>query len=87
MPRIDCIWVNGYYLENTIVAGTSGYMIIYGADLDGTTLVNAPPGVTVTSFQLYNNGGRIPNQINAFFQAASSAATGQYDVTVHTPNG
>ena len=81
-PAIGGIQVNGV-VTNTIIAGTSGYMAIYGTNLQGAISVNAPPGVTITSFQVYNNG----TQINAFFQSSSSAATGQHNVTVSTPGG
>jgi hypothetical protein len=81
-PTIGGIQVNGV-VTNTIIAGTSGYMSIYGTNMEGATAVNAPPGVTITSFQVYNNG----TQINAYFQASSSAATGQHNVTVTTTGG
>ena len=80
-PVISSIQVNGA-ATNTIVAGTAGYLLINGQYLSGTTSVNAPPGVTISSFQVNSS-----QQISASFQASPSAATGQYSVTVTNPRG
>jgi hypothetical protein len=54
-------------VTNSIIAGTSGYIAIYGTHLDNLTNVTIPgSGITITSYQSYNAGA----QVNAFFQAA-----------------
>ncbi len=70
-------------MTNAIIAGTSGYIAIYGTHLDNLTNVTIPgSGITITSYQSYNAGA----QVNAFFQA-SSATSGTDSLTVTTTHG
>ena len=82
VPVVSGIQVNGVP-TNTIVAGTSGYIAIYGTNMTGATTVGLPPGISLSSFAVYNNG----TQINAFFMAQVSAGTGSHNITVTTPGG
>ena len=81
-PAISSVQVNGI-ATNTIIAGTSGYASLFGQCMTGATAVGLPPGVTVSSFNVYNNGA----QINVFFTSQANAATGQHNLTVTTQQG
>jgi len=81
-PLISGVEVNGA-VTNAIIAGTSGYIAIYGTHLDNLTNVTIPgSGITITSYQSYNAGAKV----NAFFQA-SSATSGTDSLTVTTTHG
>jgi hypothetical protein len=78
------VLVNGVN-TNTIIAGTSGYVSVYGSCLSGATYasVGLPPGVTPLSSNFFDNG----TQINVFFSSSATAQTGSHNITVTTPLG
>ena len=81
-PTINAIQVNGQ-VTNTVIAGTSGYMSLYGQCLEGASGVNADGnGIQFKSLQYSGDA-----QINAFFQSSVSATWGFHNVTVSTVNG
>jgi hypothetical protein len=53
-PTINAIQVNGQ-VTNTIIAGTSGYMSLYGQCLEGAYAVNVDgSGIQTTTLQLWH---------------------------------
>ena len=82
IPTIAGIQVNGQ-ATNTIIAGTNGYVSIYGSCLGSATSVQSDgTGLQFISI-LYTADG----QVNASFQASGSASGGIHNVTVSTVNG
>lgn len=80
-PTISGIQVNGQ-VTNTIIAGTKGYVSMYGSCLSGARSVQAEgSGVTFTTVSYTADG-----QINASFEAAFSATGGAHNVTATTIN-
>ncbi|MCZ2152039.1 MAG: hypothetical protein LC126_30215, partial [Bryobacterales bacterium] len=81
-PAVSGLQVNGQQ-TNTIIAGTSGFISLYGTCLGSATTVQVDgSGVGITSLQYTSD-----QQVNAFFQASSMAGGGTHNVTVTSVNG
>src|SRR6266581_2534598 len=81
-PTVTSVQVNGQG-TNTIIAGTSGSISIYGSCLGSATSVQSDgSGLDFTSIT-YTADGRV----DVSFQASGSATTGAHNVTVTTVNG
>ncbi len=81
-PTITSIQVNGQ-ATNTIIAGTSGSISIYGSCLGSATSVQSDgSGLDFTSIT-YTADGRV----DVSFQASNSPTLGAHNVTVTTVNG
>src|SRR6185437_9328870 len=66
----------------TIIAGTSGYVVVYGSCLGGVTSVQVDGSGIQVSSEYMSDG-----QINAVFQSTSGASQGGHSITVTTING
>ena len=82
-PAITSIQIN-QQATNTILAGMSGTMTIYGSCLGSSTSVEAD-GTGLSFNTIFNNTGDV--QIDVSFQASNSASGGIRNVKVMGPNG
>jgi hypothetical protein len=77
------VQVNGQVGNTVLLAGSAGYISLYGTCFTNVSSVGLPPGFTATSFGIYGNG----TQINVFYTSQASAPPGQQNVTVAAQQG
>ena len=86
-PAVTGIRVNGQ-ATNTIIAGTSGFVEVYGTCLGSARSVQIDgTGFTVSSNLTYDPVNFPDGQVNAFFATSGTATGGNHNVQVTTLNG
>lgn len=86
-PAVTGIRVNGQS-TNTIIAGTNGFIEIYGTCLGSARSVEVDGvGITTSSTLTFDLVNYPDAQVDGFFQASSAASGGVHNVRVATING